>query len=81
MVLPVTISHSKTQKLEATNCGTNAAQNHNFQSMDNRSNVLAHTVSQSVHKDTDHVADGESNAKITTPGLIQNFHHASLVHH
>ena len=41
---------------------------HHYQSMVAMSHALEHTVLQSVHVDTDHKADGESNANQITLG-------------
>ena len=41
---------------------------HHYQSMVVMSHVLEHIVLQSAHVDTDHKADGESNANLITPG-------------
>ena len=49
-----------------------------FQKMVEMSNVLVHIALLFAQSDGDHEEDGESNAKRTISGRIQNSPHASL---
>ena len=63
--------------IDLISSGTIVVINHHYQQMAVTLHVLAHTVPLSALKDGDHKVDGELNAKLTTLGHIQNFHHAS----
>jgi hypothetical protein len=56
--------------------GTNVAINHHYQQMAGMWHAQVHIVLLSVQLDGDHKVDGESNARTTTHGRIQDSHHA-----
>merc|ERR1712176_316560 len=59
--------------------GMIVATSQHCQKMAETSDAMVLTVLLSVHRDTDLKVDGRSNARLITPGPIQNSLHVSLV--